>query len=459
MVEEGQFIDGFRLEEQLPSGGLSVIWRVSRPDLTFPVILKAPLLRHGENPLAIVSFETEAMILPRLSGPHVPRFVRAGDFERPYIAMELVSGASLKNFLSSLPLNYEDIARIGAHVAAALHDTHQQNVIHLDVKPSNIILRGDDAVLIDFGFARHLHLPDLLAEEIDGPIGTGPYISPEQLEGIRDDSRSDLFALGVILYFLATGERPFGDPGTMREWRQRLYYDPRPPLSRRGDFPAWLQEIILRCLEIEPAARYQTAAQIAFDLQHSAQVPLTSRATRTKPRGTLTAVQRWLDRRRLQPESEGRPKRNKSPILMAAIDVSAAAELNGAILTSVRQLLLNEPGARLACINVMPLSRFGLDEFEDAEGRNLHLQRLAALRHWAHFLPCEHITFHVLESVDPAATLIEFVRKNHIDHIIMAARSSSAFRRYLGSVSTRVVAEVACTVTVVRTSSSKVDTN
>jgi hypothetical protein len=452
MLEAGQFIDEFRLEEQLRSGGLSVLWRVSRVDLTFPVILKAPLLRHGENPLTIVSFETEAMILPRLSGPHVPRFVRAGDFERPYIAMELVSGASLKTFLSSLPLNYEDVARIGAGIAAALHEIHQQNVIHLDIKPSNIILRGDDAVLIDFGFARHLHLPDLLAEEIDGPIGTGPYISPEQLDGIRDDSRSDLFAFGVILYFLATGERPFGDPGTMREWRQRLYYDPRPPLARRANFPAWLQEVILRCLEIEPAARYQTAAQIAFDLQHSTQVPLTSRAARIKPRGTLTAVQRWFDRRRLQPE--GRPKR----ILMAAIDVTAAAELNGAILTAVRQLLLNEPGARLACINVMPLSRFGLDEFEDAEGRNLHLQRLAALRHWAHFLPCEHITFHVIESVDPAAALIEFARKNHIDHIIIAARSSSAFRRYLGSISTRVVAEAACTVTVVRTSPGKVDT-
>src|SRR6188472_3102908 len=133
MLEAGQFIDEFRLEEQLRSGGLSVLWRVSRVDLTFPVILKAPLLRHGENPLTIVSFETEAMILPRLSGPHVPRFVRAGDFERPYIAMELVSGASLKTFLSSLPLNYEDVARIGAGIAAALHEIHQQNVIHLDI--------------------------------------------------------------------------------------------------------------------------------------------------------------------------------------------------------------------------------------------------------------------------------------------------------------------------------------
>jgi nucleotide-binding universal stress UspA family protein len=140
---------------------------------------------------------------------------------------------------------------------------------------------------------------------------------------------------------------------------------------------------------------------------------------------------------------------------MAAVDLGASAELNESVFTTVRQALLTEAGARLACVNVMTLSRFRLDDFEDPEGRNIHLQRLAELKHWTHRLPGAQITYHVVESVDPATALIEFARKNHVDHIIMGARSSSAFRRFLGSVSARVVAEAECTVTVVRMGSHR----
>src|SRR5262249_13618051 len=155
------------------------------------------------------------------------------------------------------PMRADEVAGIGAKVAAALHDVHRQGVIHLDLKPSNVMLReSGEAALIDFGFSRHLELPDLLAEEIPGPIGTGAYIAPEQLLGNRNDPRSDIFALGVILYFFATGERPFGEPKGVREWRRRLYHDPPPPRALRPDCPPWLQEIILRCLEIDPGQRH-----------------------------------------------------------------------------------------------------------------------------------------------------------------------------------------------------------
>src|SRR5262249_11549727 len=109
-------------------------------------------------------------------------------------------------------------------------------------------------------------------------------------------------------------------------------------------------------------------------------------------------------------------------------------------------------GARLACVNVLKLSRIAEDEFEDAEGRNLHLLRLAALKRWARPLrvAADRITYHVLESPDPAAALIEHARENAVDQVVMGARASSTLRRYLGSVSSRVVAEAPCTVTVVR---------
>src|SRR5208283_4234897 len=112
--------------------------------------------------------------------------------------------------LEHAPLPTDEVAAIGARVAEALHDLHQQQVIHHDLKPSNIMFRKDGtAVLIDLGLARHDRLPDLLAEQFRLPMGTGPYISPEQVLHNRTDTRSDLFALGVILYHLATGTRPY----------------------------------------------------------------------------------------------------------------------------------------------------------------------------------------------------------------------------------------------------------
>ncbi len=120
------------------------------------------------------------------------------------------------------------MAEIGAKVATALHDLHRQHVVHLDVKPSNIILRPDTgaAVLIDFGLSHHGQLPDLMFEEFRLPYGTAPYMAPEQVYGIRTDPRSDLFAMGALMYFFATGVRPFGDPQSLKGLQRRVWWDP-----------------------------------------------------------------------------------------------------------------------------------------------------------------------------------------------------------------------------------------
>ena len=454
--EIGDTIGGFRLDEPLPAGGMAEFWRVSRADVAFPMIIKIPLLRHGEDPLTIVGFEVEQMILSRLSGPHVPRFVGAGDFDNPYIVMEFVAGRSVKALLDETPLPADRVASVGAQIAFALHDIHQQHVLHLDIKPSNVILRDSgEAVLVDFGLSRHDQLPDLVAEETDGPVGTGPYISPEQVLRDRSDPRSDIFALGVILYFLATGERPFGEPQRASEWRRRLWRDPFPPRRWQPDIPPWLQEIVLRCLEVDPDARYASAAQLAFDLQHPDQVALTARASRTSRDGFWTVV-----RRHYRASGTRSPRRksvsgllSRAPIIMAAVDLSAGSEaLAEALRVAVRRVFATEPSARLACVNVLKVSRIVPDTFEDVSGRNPHLQRLIELKHWARELQIDEgrLTYHVFESPDPAAAIVDYARNNHVDHIVIGARANSALRRYLGSVSSRVVAEAPCTVTVVR---------
>jgi nucleotide-binding universal stress UspA family protein len=253
---------------------------------------------------------------------------------------------------------------------------------------------------------------------------------------------------------LALGAWPFGDPTRVSEWRRRLWRDPDPPRRLRPDFPPWLQEIILRCLEVDPGARHATAAELAHDLEHPQQVTLTPRAERTvrdRRVPVTTRSFRARDEPAAPPGGAGHPA---SPIVMVAIDVAPAQEaLAAALRAAIRRILQTEPGARLACVNVLKVSRIRVDDLEDAQGRNLHLQRLAELERWARPLRIEpdRVTYHVFESPDPAGALLAYARRNGVDHVVMGARGSSTLRRYLGSVSSRVVAEAPCTVTVVRT--------
>ena len=294
-LEVGEVVDGFRLDALAHRGGMATLWRVSRvepAEAALPMLMKVPRLRGGEDPAAIVGFEVEQMIMPALAGPHVPRFIAKGDFTRlPYIVMERIDGPSLRERFDAAPLPIDEVARIGAKVATALHDLHRQRVVHLDVKPSNVMFRRladgseGDAVLIDFGLSHHELLPDLLEEEFELPMGTSPYMSPEQVRFVRNDPRSDLFSTGVMLYHLTTGVRPFGMPSSVRGLRRRLYREPVAPRGLRADCPPWLQEIILHCLEVRPERRYQAAGPLALDLLHPDQVVLTGRASRSSAPG------------------------------------------------------------------------------------------------------------------------------------------------------------------------------
>ena len=459
-LKPGTEIAAYRVQEKLREGGMAVLYRVAPIAGGGPGLLKVPKLEFGSHPACYAGFEVEQMILGRVAGPHVPRLLASGESDcGPCLVMENIAGRSLADYAAGAPLPAEETARLGAALASALHDLHRQEVVHHDLKPSHVILReAGQAALIDFGLAFHGHLPDLAGAESDQPLGSAAYISPEQIAGVRGDPRSDVFSLGVILYLLATGRLPFGDPTGMSGVRRRLYVDPLPPRRIIHDLPEWLQEIILHCLEVRAEARYATAAQVAHDLLHPDQVVLTERGYRSKRAGPLVAARRWLALLFAAPSARRLPTAQLAlaPHVVVAIDTACNNEgLFQALRDATRRTIGGEQHWRVSCVSVLEHSL--LTEQEDGAEimRGLHMQRLVELHHWAQALglPRERLRFHVLEGGDVPVRLIEFSRASHADHIIIGARGSSSLRRFLGSVSSRVVAEAGCSVTVVRAGS------
>ena len=460
-LEAGTVIDGFELTRKLPSGGMAALWRATKPGLDLPVILKIPFFDPGQDASGIIGYEVEELILKRLSGPHVPRFLGAGDLVKiPYIAMEFVEGRSVADLAGNAPLPADEVAAIGIKVATALAALHRQKVAHLDLKPENIILAERGAVLLDFGLSRHAELPDLLGEESSVPMGTAAYISPEQVLGERTDTASDLFALGCILYQLATGEEPFGRPATIAGMKRRLYHAPKRPREVNAGVPRWLDEIIQRCMEVDRSKRYAEASHVLSDLRNPDQV-VVSRRHPERPGGfwaPLAGLFGKRDDRSLVGTARTANRQAGASIVLAGVDLSNGRDaLSNAVLDETARVLATREDSWLACVTVLKTEIVGETPLGDENGQSIYLKRLVALKDWARplHLPEDRISYHVLEAVSPADAILTYAEHNDVGHIVVGARGSSATRRHLGSVSTKIVAEALCSVSVVRIKAAK----
>jgi nucleotide-binding universal stress UspA family protein len=454
----GTEVDGFTIDALLHAGGNGYVYGVTASlarDPGFELVMKVPGVGPGQPPLGLVAFETEQAILPRLTGAHVPRYVAAGEITRvPYLVMERIDGVPLTVQVAAAPLPPDDVARLGAVLADALQAIHAQDVVHLDLKPENVIVRASgEAVLLDFGFARHAHYPDLLAEERHFAAGSAAYVSPEQLHGNRSDPRSDLFALGAMLYELAVGEPPFDTPSTWAGMRDRLWRAPVPPRARQTDVPPWLQEVILHLLETDTQRRYATAAHAAFDLRHPGQVPLTVRATRTHALGFAGQLRRWWRGvRRDAPARRVAP--GTTPVVMVAVDTAHPDDPRQAALqAATRQLVAASAEYRLMCVSVIDAAPLGEGDTlaETASGR--HLEHAVRLRHWAEplGLPPARQSLHVVEAADAARTLLELAHANHVDVIVLGApRPADRTLAWWRSTASTVAADARCSVHLAR---------
>jgi eukaryotic-like serine/threonine-protein kinase len=459
IFQEGKVVDGFIIGKNIHHGGMSELKQAIDEQTGTEVLLKIPKVGKDQPVDNLICFETELTILRTLQSPYVPAFVKGGNMAKnPYIAMQIVPGISLEDHIQNqkkVPIS--DVIQIGANLARAIQSLHQQEVIHLDLKPDNILVDANlQTYIIDFGLAHHARYPDLLAEEMRKGIGSAPYIAPEQIVGLREDLRSDIFAFGVILYELLTGVLPFDNPQTLNGLKRRFWAQPIPPRALRSDVPPWLQEIILRCLEPFGKDRYQSAAHIRQLLREPDAVKLTERANRTQRISAWDSFGRWFRVAGYEPSPI--PKSaiiyNQAPLMVAAVDTSKDEPVMFQRMQLAAENIIRVfPEGRISCISMMQNSPTfeGTKEIESTSG--LYRSHLVRLQQWAVplNLPNERISFHIFEASDPAAKIIEFATDNDAAIILIGASAAKPNRVVpWRSVMTKVVEEAKCSVHVVR---------
>jgi tetratricopeptide (TPR) repeat protein len=262
----GTTVSHFRLLEFLASGGMGVVYRAQDFQLNRIVALKFPLPHYHLDPVIKERFLREARSAGSLEHVNLCTVYEAGESAAGvFLAMPLYSGETLKQRIAERQvLSSDEAIGIAIQILNGLAFAHAAGTVHRDLKPGNIMLLRDGTVkILDFGLAR---TTDISNTKSRVTLGTVSYMSPEQVRGARADERSDLWSLGVILYEMVTGVRPFGAENEVSVAHAILHDDPKPPVSERNDVPASLQRVIVSLLQKDPILRYQKAADLAADL-------------------------------------------------------------------------------------------------------------------------------------------------------------------------------------------------
>ena len=244
-----------------------------------PVAIKIPHPEMESDPVFFDRFHREQDIGKALDHPAVMKVYSDDDRSQVYMVMEWVEGRLLRKILDEKKTLPPDRAvNIALGICDALSYVHSHGIVHRDLKPENIMVDSEDRVkLIDFGIAGQAGARRLTFAKLSQVMGTPEYISPEQVKGRRGDARSDIYALGVMLYEMLTGKAPFQGPNPFAIMNDRLLNNPVPPREIDPNISPELQEIIYRALEREPKNRYASAREMAIDLRHPEKVGASER--------------------------------------------------------------------------------------------------------------------------------------------------------------------------------------
>jgi serine/threonine-protein kinase len=278
-LHPGDQLDHYRLESLVARSGMASIYRATDFENGRTVAIKIPHPEVEADPLFYDRFKREEEIGKKLDHPGVMRVYADADRSRVYMVMEWVEGKLLRQILieqKKLPI--ERAIRITLGICEALEYIHSKGVVHRDLKPENIMVDADDRVkLIDFGIAGSVGMRRLTFARLTQAMGTPDYISPEQVKSKRGDARSDIYALGVMLYEMLTGEVPFHGPNAFAIMNDRVLNNPIPPRELNPEISPQLQEIIYRALERKPENRYASVREFAHDLRNQSQVGVAER--------------------------------------------------------------------------------------------------------------------------------------------------------------------------------------
>src|SRR5271170_7214893 len=281
----GQIITHYRIVERIGGGGMGVVYRAEDTKLKRQVALKFLPPEVLKDEAALSRFQREAQAASALNHPSICTIYDIDeDAGTPFIAMELLKGATLKDRINGTPLTLNSLLEIGIDVADALEAAHAEGIVHRDIKPANIFVteRGQAKVL-DFGLAKQMVVARGVSEAVTvggatldsdpnltspgTALGTVGYMSPEQVRGEVLDGRSDLFSLGLVLYEMGTGRQAFSGNTSGVIFAAILERQPAPASQVNPDLPAAFDQIVAKALEKNPKLRYQHASDLSADLQ------------------------------------------------------------------------------------------------------------------------------------------------------------------------------------------------
>ncbi len=287
----------YRLLEKIGAGGMGVVYRAHDDQLDRDVAIKVLPAHTLPDERTRQRFRKEALALARLNHPNIGAIYEFGTEDgADFLVMELVSGVTLDVRLAAGSLPEREVLRLGTQLADGLDAAHSQGVVHRDLKPSNIRLSQDNRIkILDFGIAQFVHPETDSAETAtltlpNEIVGTIAYMAPEQIRGLKADSRTDIYSTGVVLYEMATGKRPFLDTSGPQLISAILERPPSPPSSRNQGISPALESIIVKAIDKDPERRYQSARELRIDLERlgTGAVPLATR--RTSSRGWMAGL-------------------------------------------------------------------------------------------------------------------------------------------------------------------------
>ncbi|MBW3601217.1 MAG: Stk1 family PASTA domain-containing Ser/Thr kinase [Actinobacteria bacterium] len=375
----------YALRGPLGTGGMAEVHLGHDRVLERDVAIKVMHDHHAQDPTFVARFRREAQAAARLSHPNVVAVYDTGEDDgRPFIVMEYVAGPSVADLLAGGDVPPDRAVEIADEAARGLHYAHDRGLVHRDVKPGNILVADDGRVKVaDFGIARAVSSETLT--QTATVLGTAAYIAPEQARGDPVDRRTDVYALGCVLYEMLTGRQPFGGESAVAVAYQHISQPPTPPSQLDPSLSEDLEAVVLKAMAKDPADRYQSARDLHLDLRRvlagsavAAPVGAAYAATQAlspDSAGETEVLRPATATRRLEPPEEERPRRRWIPLLvallaLALLGLGAWLLLGDVVGTEVRVPdLAGEPSdaarARLRRLGLEPRAgdRVSSDEF------------------------------------------------------------------------------------------------